>query len=81
MKTGEPYHSPEFAERRRDIRVEEIYEWQIQRITMPTGELGVVCFFNNITERKRAEWELLREKKTTEGILEDRKSTRLNSSH
>ena len=55
LKTGEPYHSPEFAERRRDIGVEEIYEWQIQRVTLPAGEFGVVCFFNNITERKRAE--------------------------
>ena len=32
-----------------------------------TGYEGI---FKDITERKRAEWELLREKKTTEGILE-----------
>jgi PAS domain S-box-containing protein len=32
-----------------------------------TGYEGI---FKNITERKQAEWELLREKKTTEGILE-----------
>ncbi|MBC8040694.1 MAG: hypothetical protein H7Y06_09140 [Opitutaceae bacterium] len=33
----------------------EVYEWQIQRVTLPIGEYGVVCFFNNITERIRAE--------------------------
>jgi PAS domain S-box-containing protein len=55
LMTGEPYQSPEFAERRRDTGLKEIYEWQIQRVTLPAGEFGVVCFFNNITERKKAE--------------------------
>jgi signal transduction histidine kinase len=55
MKTGEPYQSPPFAERRRDSGVKEDYEWQLQRIILPNGERGVVCFFNNITERKQAE--------------------------
>lgn len=55
LETGEPYQSSEFAERRRDIGVKEFYEWQIQRVTLPAGEHGVVCFFNNITERKRIE--------------------------
>jgi len=55
LETGEPYHSTEFIEQRRDIDIEEVYEWQIQRVILPTGENGVVCFFNNITERKNAE--------------------------
>ncbi len=55
LKTGEPYQSPEFSERRRDIHVQEVYEWQIQRVTLPAGEFGVVCFFSNITARKKAE--------------------------
>jgi PAS domain S-box-containing protein len=55
LKTGKAYQSPEFAERRQDTGADEIYEWQIQRVTLPAGEYGVVCFFNNITERKRAE--------------------------
>ena len=56
LKTGEPYQSPEFTEKRRDTHEQEVYEWQLQRVTLPAGERGVVCFFNNITERKRAEW-------------------------
>lgn len=55
LKTGEPYQSPEFVARRQDLGVEEIYEWQIQRVILPADDYGVVCFFNNITERKRAE--------------------------
>jgi PAS domain S-box-containing protein len=55
LKTGQPYQSPEFAERRQDTGRPEVYEWQIQRVTLPAGELGVVCFFSDITERKQAE--------------------------
>ncbi len=55
LKTGEAYISPSFSERRRDLGVREDYEWQIQRVGLPAGEYGVVCFFINVTERKRAE--------------------------
>ncbi|MEO8614148.1 MAG: PAS domain S-box protein [Luteolibacter sp.] len=55
LQTGEPYQSPVFAQRRRDLGVKEVYEWQIQRVTLPVGEYGVVCFFNNITERTKTE--------------------------
>ncbi len=55
LKTGESYQSPEFSHRRQDIGVKEIYEWQIQRVTLPAGDYGVVCFFNNITGRIKAE--------------------------
>jgi PAS domain S-box-containing protein len=55
LETGEAYQSPRFVERRRDTRVKEIYEWQTQRVILPAGEFGVVCFFDNITERTNAE--------------------------
>ena len=55
LETGEPYQTLEFSERRRDIGVKETYEWQIQRVTLPAGEPAVVCYFTDITERKRAE--------------------------
>ena len=55
LETGRPFHEPEFAERRRDTRAKEYYDWQIQRITLSTGQLGLVCFFNNITSRKLTE--------------------------
>jgi PAS domain S-box-containing protein len=55
LKTGEPYHAPEFNERRRDIGTRQIYDWQIQRVTLPSGEHAVVAFFKDITARKKAE--------------------------
>jgi PAS domain S-box-containing protein len=55
LKTGKSYRSPEFTERRLNSNRSESYEWQIQRITLPDGAHGVVAFFNDITERTRAE--------------------------
>jgi PAS domain S-box-containing protein len=55
LTSGEPYQSPEFSGRRQDTGVHESYDWQLQRVTLPSGEHGVVCFFENITERKAAE--------------------------
>jgi PAS domain S-box-containing protein len=55
LKTGEPYHSPDLAHHRCYDHRKQVYEWQIQRVTLPSGEMGVVCFFNNVTERLRAQ--------------------------
>ncbi len=55
LQTGKAYISPEFSERRHDTGAKESYEWQLQRITLPAGQHGVVCFFTDITERKHAE--------------------------
>ncbi|NQX01625.1 PAS domain S-box protein [bacterium] len=55
LASGEDYLSPAFARRRRDTGLKENYEWQIQRVTLPAGEFGVVCFCDNITERVKAE--------------------------
>jgi signal transduction histidine kinase len=55
LRTGKPYFSSDFSAKRNDLGVVESYEWQIQRVTLPAGQYGLVCFFNNITERKRAE--------------------------
>ncbi|MEO6246103.1 MAG: PAS domain-containing protein [Opitutaceae bacterium] len=55
LKTGEPYRSPDFSATRQDIGVEQAYEWQIQRIVLPSGLHGVVGFFTDVTERQRAE--------------------------
>jgi PAS domain S-box-containing protein len=55
LETGASYQSPELAERRGEDRVKEIYEWQVERITFPDNEYGVVCFFKDITPRIRAQ--------------------------
>lgn len=58
LETGEPYITPERIEDRLDLGVTEYYEWQINRIPLPEGRYGVVCYFRDISERKRAEVEL-----------------------
>ncbi len=54
LATGEPYTATDFSERRRDTGATQAYEWQLQRVTLPSGQQRVVCFFNDITDRKRA---------------------------
>ncbi len=55
LKTGKPYQSPEFTETRQDTGAEETYEWQLQRVNLPVGGYGAVCFFSDVTERRKAE--------------------------
>ncbi len=54
LETGEPYVAPERAERRLDRGTAEIYEWQINRIGLPDGNFGVVCYFRDISVHIRA---------------------------
>ena len=49
LDTGEPYLVPERIKQRRDRGVMEYYEWQINRIPLPTGGYGVVCYFRDIS--------------------------------
>lgn len=49
LETGEAYRTPERIEERRDRGSIEYYEWQINRIPLPEGRYGVVCYFRDIT--------------------------------
>lgn len=55
LKTGEPFHSPATVERRADVNDEEAYDWRLERTTLPDGEFGVVCYFYDLSERRRYE--------------------------
>jgi len=55
LRTGEPYVSPRFSQFRRDLGEQKTYEWETKRMTLPDGQHGVVCYFNDITENTRAE--------------------------
>ena len=54
LATGESHTVPEMIALRRDLGVTECYEWQINRIPLPDGRNGVVCFFRDISERVQA---------------------------
>jgi PAS domain S-box-containing protein len=54
LETGEPYIIPEYAIFRIDRGVTEYYEWQLDRILLPDGRFGVVCYFRDIAEQVQA---------------------------
>lgn len=56
--TGEPYLSPTTVEQRADIDEVQAHDWRIDRITLPSGEFGVVCYFYDLSERKAYEAKL-----------------------
>ncbi|MGQ0593174.1 MAG: PAS domain-containing protein [Gammaproteobacteria bacterium] len=58
LETGEPYITPVRIEERLDRGVTEYYEWQINRIPLPEGGYGVVCYFREISARVLAEQRL-----------------------
>ena len=49
LQTGEAHIVPERAERRHDRVASEYYEWQVNRIRLPDGSDGVVCYFRDIS--------------------------------
>jgi PAS domain S-box-containing protein len=55
LATGEPYQTRERTGYRVDRQATEHYEWRIDRIWLPDGRYGVVCYFRDVSERKRHE--------------------------
>ena len=54
LSTGVPYQTPERIERRIDRDATEFYEWRVDRIPLPEGGFGVVCYFRDISDQVRA---------------------------
>lgn len=54
LVTGEPFVSLS-TEQRANIDEVEAYDWRIERITLPDGQYGVVCYFYDLSERKAYE--------------------------
>jgi PAS domain S-box-containing protein len=57
LATGEPY-SNVMIQDRNDIKATESYDWQIERVVLPNGEFGVVCYFYDMTERNAYEQQI-----------------------
>ncbi|MDB6007178.1 MAG: hybrid sensor histidine kinase/response regulator [Prosthecobacter sp.] len=55
LATGEPYAAPNTVQQRHDISDVESYDWKIERIMLPDGQYGVVCYFYDVTERNLSE--------------------------
>jgi PAS domain S-box-containing protein len=54
LATGERYVTHGRPAFRIDRSVTEDYEWHVNRITLPDGNYGLVCYFRDISEEKRA---------------------------
>jgi two-component sensor histidine kinase len=55
LATGEPYQSANMSQVRKDTAERESYDWRTERIGLPDGKLGVVCYFYDLSERLRHE--------------------------
>jgi signal transduction histidine kinase len=76
LETGEPYTSPSTVERRQDIEIIEAYDWRIERITLPDGRFGVVCYFYDLTERQQWEAALRASEEQRAALLEQEQAAR-----
>jgi PAS domain S-box-containing protein len=54
LETGEPHFVPEHIGEPQDDGTREVYEWQINRIPLPEGGYGVVCYFRDISRQVQA---------------------------
>ncbi|HSJ01164.1 MAG TPA: ATP-binding protein, partial [Verrucomicrobium sp.] len=54
LQTGEPHTSAERREERLDLGRTEYYEWRTDRIILPNGAFGVVCYFQDISAQVKA---------------------------
>lgn len=58
LETGEPFYSRDFYRPRNDIDDVEGYEWELQRTRTPDGRFGVVCYYYDSTELRRAQQQI-----------------------
>ena len=55
LATGESYAASNTTELRYASVDIESYDWKIERVTLPDGQFGVVCYFYDISERMNSE--------------------------
>ncbi|HYX73841.1 MAG TPA: response regulator [Steroidobacteraceae bacterium] len=54
LATGESHHAVEQAISRRDRPQNEHYDWRVDRIPLPEGGYGVVCYFREVSAEMHA---------------------------
>ncbi|NOU07366.1 MAG: PAS domain S-box protein [Hyphomicrobiaceae bacterium] len=74
LETGDRYSSAAFTARRTDIGVEQSYDWEVQRVTLADGNLGVVCYFNDVTARRNADADSAEREAHVRSILDNTQS-------
>ncbi|HEX4945892.1 MAG TPA: response regulator [Blastocatellia bacterium] len=71
LATGESYIVPEMAEVRADRGILEYHEWRVDRITLPDGRYGLVCYFRDIGEQVRARLAVDQQKRLLQSITDN----------
>jgi PAS domain S-box-containing protein len=70
LETGESDANPEHIEERLDRGVTEYYEWRIDRIPLPDGRNGVVCYFRDISAAVHARRDLIESEERFRSIFD-----------
>lgn len=70
LTTGERYIAPPFTAERSDISAEQSFEWEVHRLTLPSGKHGVVCYFTDVTQQRQSEDALRRSEEFKRSIIE-----------
>ena len=60
LHSGEPYRAIDSRERRLDLEVIQAFDWQLFRVSLPEGGMGVVCYFYDVTDLMSMQASLLR---------------------
>jgi signal transduction histidine kinase/ActR/RegA family two-component response regulator len=55
LRTGEAYEAPTIAAESEEDAAFNVYDWRIQRLTLPDGSYGVVWYLYDLTPIRRAE--------------------------
>ena len=69
LETGEPYETPGRSEFRIDRHRSEHYEWRLDRIVLPEGTYGVVCYFRDISAQVQVQNRIAESEERYRGIV------------
>jgi PAS domain S-box-containing protein len=69
LETGEPYATPEQSQYRIDRRTREYYQWRLDRILLPDGRYGVVCYLRDIAKEVLARARIAESEERYRGIV------------
>lgn len=76
MATGETYRTADISKRRGNVEDLESYDWKIERVTLPDGRYGTVCYFYDLTERLHFEETIRQNEEQLRSALDSAKRER-----